>query len=334
MIPARYGYPATVRPGRLVSGKLRCFALQMQALLQPWMRGMAMSDLQVIGQPVVLFAEECESGDPNKDKLDSVLHCHIDLGDLMIVADGVDEHGGGSVASRLVVEQFCTYLATLSRDYPVEKALREATSRANAKLISEARASGSKYLRLGSTVVVALLQQDAAGTSAWIGHIGNSRAYLVRGRRIYRLTVDHSAAQSMLDRSLITPEEALNHPDAAVLTRCLGYQPGVEIDIETHPVGIDDSLLLCSYGLWGSLTDKMIEKATIDISVPVEDAARTLFELAFAAGARENIAVEMARFTPPPEAPRPPKARFTLLQVLTVILLLLAGLCILAWFTL
>src|ERR1035441_8228595 len=211
-----------------------------------------MSDLPVHGQPIILFAEECDRGTLREENQDSALHIHITLGDLMIVADGIGESAGGATASRMVVEYFYAYLAALPQDYPADKALREAAARANASIVVAARAPDSPHPRMGSTVVAALLQQHGDITDAWIGHIGNSRAYLMRAGRLNRLTTDHTAVQTLLNRNLITPEEAKDHPDASVLTRCLGHQLDGEMEIEQLPLAVGDMLLLCSHPLPGS----------------------------------------------------------------------------------
>src|ERR1035441_5918510 len=220
-----------------------------------------MKEIPVSGQPIILFAEECDRGILREENQDSVLHVHIALGDLMIVADGIGGYAGGATASRMVVENFYAHLAALPPDYPVDNAIRGAAARANAQIVAAAFVPGTPNHHMGSTVVVAVVQQLAAGTCAWVGHIGDSRAYLMRAGRLHRLTTDHSAVQALLSRNLITPEEAQNHPDASVLTRSLGHQPEVEIDIEQHPLALGDTLLLCSDGLWGFVSELDIQRA-------------------------------------------------------------------------
>ena len=204
-----------------------------------------MSKIPASGQPVFTFAEECDPGKVRDENQDSVLHVRVPLGELLIVADGMGGYAGGAVASRMVVENFLAHLATLPKDYPPDQAIREASVRANSSVVTASQAPGSPYQRMGSTVVLALLQQDATGARAWIGHIGDSRAYLVRAGRLNRLTVDHSTVEALLNRNLITPEEAVNHPDASVLTRSLGHKAEVEIDVDQYPLAAGDTLLLC-----------------------------------------------------------------------------------------
>jgi serine/threonine protein phosphatase PrpC len=194
---------------------------------------------------------------------------------------------------------------------------------------------------MGSTVVVAVVQQRAEGICAWIGHIGDSRAYLIRAGRLYRFTIDHSAVQALLSRNLITPEEAENHPDSSVLTRSLGHQPEVEIDIEQHPLAIGDTLLLCSDGLWGFVSELDIQRAVNVPGQTLETAAHGLLELALAAGGKDNVGIEMARVLglpqaapPPPTLLRPISHHTVLWVVITVFMLAFAGFCVMAYFAL
>jgi protein phosphatase len=299
-----------------------------------------MNEIPVSAQPNILFAEECDRGILREENQDTVLHVRIALGDLLMVADGIGGYAGGATASRIAVENFYAHLASLSEDYPVDNAIRGAAARANAQIVAAASAPGSPYQHMGSTVVVAVVQQRAGGTCAWIGHIGDSRAYLIRAGRLHRLTTDHSAVQALLSRNLITPEEAKNHPDASVLIRSLGHQPEVEIDIEQHPLAVGDTLLLCSDGLWGLVSELDIQMA---VSVPgqtLETAAHGLLELALAAGGNDNISIEMARLVGLPHVDSPatllrPISHHTVLWVvLTVFVLAFAGFCLMAYFAL
>lgn len=254
-----------------------------------------MREKPVTGHPVIQFAEVCDRGVLREENQDSVLHVHIALGDLMLIADGIGGYAGGATASRLVVENFYAYLSALPADYPVDNAIRGAAARANAQILEMANAPGSPFQHMGSTVVVAVVQQRADGINAWIGHVGDSRAYLVRAGRIHRLTTDHSAVQALLNRRLISPEEAENHPDASVLTRSLGNEPEVEIDIEQHPLAFGDTLLLCSDGLWGFVSETDIERMADAPGLTLESSAQSLLKLALTAGGKDNISIEMAR---------------------------------------
>ena len=258
-----------------------------------------MSETPVSGIPIVVFAGECDRGAVHSENQDAILHSHINLGDLLIVADGMGGPAGGATAARLVVKNFYAHMASLPRDYPVEEAIREASERANAEIYAASHVPGVRSQPMGSTVVMALLQQDGEGERAWIGHIGDSRAYLGRAGRLYQLTKDHSAVQDLIDRSLIAPEDARNHPDASILSRSLGHRPKVEIEIDQCDMGVGDSLLLCSDGLWGCVPERDMQELATDTHLPLETAAGKLLDLALAAGGHDNIGIELARLIMP-----------------------------------
>jgi serine/threonine protein phosphatase PrpC len=300
-----------------------------------------MSKKSASDQPTILFAEECDRGILREENQDAVLHVSIPMGDLLLVADGIGGYTGGATASRLVVENFYSHLAGLPQDYPVDNALRGAAARANTQILAAASIPDTPNHNMGSTVVVAVVQQQADGTSAWIGHIGDSRAYLIRAGRLHRLTTDHSAVQVLLSRNLITPEEAQNHPDASLLTRSLGNQLEVEIDIEQLPLAVGDTLLLCSDGLWGFIPEQDIERTVNAPGMTLNTVAHNLLEMALTAGGGDNIGIEMARVVGLPTAhfstsssPEHVNHHMVLWVVLTVFMMAFAGFCVIAYFAL
>jgi protein phosphatase len=258
-----------------------------------------MNETPIPGPPGIVFAQRCDRGKVREDNQDSVLHARIPLGELLIVADGMGGYKGGAAASRMAIESFHKYLAGLPQNYPPDRAIQEASERANADIFAAASAPDSTFRRMGSTVVLALLQQNAIGAndrkSAWIGHIGDSRAYLARDGRLTRITRDHSAVQQLLDSNLITPEQARHHPDVSVLTRSLGHQLEVEIEIDNVPLAAGDTLLLCSDGLWGYVPESELQNAAANTNLTLETAAQALLDLALASGGPDNIGIEMVR---------------------------------------
>lgn len=289
-----------------------------------------MSDSPVLGQPTILFAEECERGTLRQVNQDSVLHARIALGDLLIVADGVGGENTGVVnASQMAVQLIHAHLASFPDVYSAEKAIREAAQYANTKITPVDKDPAVPQLRVGTAVIIALVQQIDQGARAWVGHIGDCRAYLVRAGRLTRLTTDHSGVQSLLNRNLITPEEAHHHPDTSILTRALGVDPEVEIDIEEHALAIGDSLLLCTDGLWDAIPEKVIE-TTAD-GPTVEAAARSLLMRALDAGGRDNIGIEMARVAETRVLPKKNVQNILLKWILVIFLLSLIGLGVLSY---
>jgi protein phosphatase len=308
-------------------------------------------------QFAVSFAEKCDRGIERQENQDSVLHTTTPLGEVLIVADGMGGYEGGAVASRIVVDSISNYFADLPADYLPAMAIRESIICANAEIHAAASAPGSPYSQMGSTVVMALLQPNEAsfeggaeatnaanntGLRAWIGHVGDSRAYHVHDRRIYCITRDHSAVQAMLDRNLITPEQALNHPDSSVLTRSLGHEAEVDADIDSVLLEPGDSLFLCSDGLWGYVDERAIEAVATDLALDVEAASQAMLELALTVGGHDNVGIEMVRVanSPAPMPASPSASAFQttrksgkgkLIQILTVALLAIAAIGALAY---
>jgi PPM family protein phosphatase len=305
-------------------------------------------------QFTISFAEKCDRGIVREENQDTVLRTSTPLGELLMVADGLGGYQGGAVASRIAADSISSYFASLPADYLPTMAIRESIIRANAEILRAASAPGSLYAHMGSTVVMALFQPIGANqernplapdavVKAWIGHVGDSRAYHVHDRRLYRVTRDHSAVQAMLDRNLITPEQALNHPDSSVLTRSLGHEADVDADIDSALLGPGDSLLLCSDGLWGYVDERAIEVVAANPALDVETASAALLELALSAGGFDNVGIEIARIVrgspriaalPAADAFRTTRAfgKLRLIEVLAVALLAIAAIGALAYF--
>src|SRR5438552_8356019 len=208
-------------------------------------------------------------------------------GRLMIVADGMGGHRGGATASRLAAETVkAQYLGSETTD--VAAALRDALTRANARIFSEAQANPE--LRGMGTTTSALAVRAGEG---WFAHVGDSRIYRVRNDAIKQLTEDHSLVASMVREGLITPKEAETHPRRNVLQRSMGVAEDVEIDVQ-GPFDLQegDTFILCSDGLHGLVKEpelKDIAKLNID------QAADEYVRLALSRGAPDNVTVIVAR---------------------------------------
>ncbi|MEP7340902.1 MAG: protein phosphatase 2C domain-containing protein, partial [Acidobacteriota bacterium] len=179
-------------------------------------------------------------------------------GELFIVADGMGGHQGGALAAAMTTDGFEKYLRLLSPNLSPHDALQQAAQQINAEIYRVANSGDPSTAKMGSTVVLALVN----GSQALIGHAGDSRAYLVRQGRLTRLTKDHSAVQKMIDHNMLTEAEARDHPDASIINRAFGQTPELELEISA-PLAIarGDGLLLCSDGLCGYVDDSVIESA-------------------------------------------------------------------------
>lgn len=257
-----------------------------------------MSEVRSLTSLSISHGEACDRGKVREDNQDSVRRAAIPLGELILVADGIGGYQGGATASRMVAEGFHAQLAARPADYPAQDALRKACAETNAAIYTAAHGGDASVQRMGSTVVLALLQTGVGGnTTALIGHVGDSRAYLIRNGSMSRVTSDHSAVQALLNRNLLTEEEARNHPDASVLTRSLGHRPTVEIEINEIALQPGDALLLCSDGLWGYVPELDIAAVAVDPELSAQTIADTLLHQALAAGGQDNIGIEIVRIS-------------------------------------
>ena len=145
---------------------------------------------------------------------------------------------------------------------------------------------------MGSTVVLCVIK----GNHAMYGHVGDSRAYLLRDSRLQQLTRDHSLMERMVADGILTPAQAMVHPNANMLTRALGHGTEVSLDIAELVVRPGEALLLCSDGLWGYVGHEKIEAVARSVDLSPEAIADNLLNLAIEAGGGDNISIQFIRF--------------------------------------
>lgn len=223
------------------------------------------------------------------------------FGPVYIVADGMGGHRGGAEASHIVVETFRQCLADPGQQ-SLEEALCSATSAANAAVLTRGMSGDPSVAGMGSTVVFAVVSNNAEGSELWIGHVGDSRAYLLREGSLRQLTRDHSAVQRLLDADMVTADEARSHPDASVLTRVVGREPSVLLELSgPEPLLPDDIVLLCSDGLSGYVDHNLIQNE-LQIRRSPSESAQSLISLALERGSDDNITVQVLRTSAPAAA--------------------------------
>ncbi|NTU71573.1 MAG: serine/threonine-protein phosphatase [Coriobacteriia bacterium] len=208
----------------------------------------------------------------------------------LMVCDGMGGHQGGDVASRVAAEAAERYvddlveLALQSKiALDVNQALREIASEASAAVIRAAEAAGGS--NMGSTLVAAFVSQD----EAWIGHIGDSRAYLIQGSDAQQITVDHSQVGRMIAEGILTEEQAQNHPSRNVIERALGFGDG-DVELNHENIGPADVLVLCSDGLSTVLAAADLVSVSASAADAGEAASR-LTDAAVKAGTDDNTTV-------------------------------------------
>jgi serine/threonine protein phosphatase PrpC len=228
-----------------------------------------------------------------------------DIG-LFVLADGMGGYNAGEVASgiavktimNLVREAFATQDLTgrdqetgLSRPGII---LRDAIARAN-KIIHQTSKTQEKCEGMGTTVVAGLFHDDRI----IVAHVGDSRMYRLRGDRFEQITLDHSLLQELVDRGFYTPEEAQRVTNKNYVTRALGVEPTVEVEIKEHPVHRGDCLVLCSDGLTDMVEDEDIHLTISTFGANLDTVAKQLLQLANDNGGRDNISVMLAEVLEP-----------------------------------
>ena len=208
----------------------------------------------------------------------------VQKGRLYLVADGMGGHVAGEVASQCVVR---TVTASYyeSQAPTVRQALGEAIQRANAALYEDTSGEESRN-KMATTLVGAVV----LGRQLHVANIGDSRAYLRREEAIRRLTEDHSFVTELVKLGRISEEEAASHPQRNVVTRVLGTKPTVEADFYEEAIQPGDTVILCSDGLWGEVSEEeMAQMATRPL--PPQEMASELVALANQRGGPDNITV-------------------------------------------
>jgi PPM family protein phosphatase len=206
---------------------------------------------------------------------------------LFAVADGMGGAQAGEVASRLAAAAFREFHD--ADDLHPEKRLAAIIKEANRRIYERA-ADDAQVSGMGTTITAALVAADALV----IGHVGDSRAYRLRGGKFEQLTDDHSLVADLVRSGRITPEEADAHPQRSVITRALGTDSEVDVDTFTVPAESDDLFLICSDGLTTMVDDEQI-RDLVTRAQDLEQAGKGLVKAANKAGGEDNITVVLFR---------------------------------------
>jgi serine/threonine protein phosphatase PrpC len=196
---------------------------------------------------------------------------------LVAVADGMGGHRAGEVASATALEAL---RAAVASGEPIRDAIVVANNAVLEKSVSDQELQG-----MGTTVTAGTL---ASGGTLLVGHVGDSRAYLVRDGELTQITNDHSLVEEMVREGELTPEQAEVHPQRSIITRALGIDPQVEVDVYPLELRAGDRVLLCSDGLTTMLrADEIAE--ILGGEHDAERAAQRLVDAANAAGGEDNV---------------------------------------------
>jgi PPM family protein phosphatase len=225
----------------------------------------------------------------------------LERGHLFVVADGMGGHAVGELASKMAVDIIPLAFDKLRTQHPLA-ALKTALETANEK-IHERGSLNRDFLRMGTTCTALLL----CPLGAVIGHVGDSRAYRIRGKQVDQLTRDHSLVWELIEQRKVRPRDADKLYPRNVITRSLGPEPDVNVDIEGPSVVLPgDTYLLCSDGLTNLVSDA--ELGMICGELPPADSSRMLVNLANLRGGTDNITVVVIRAGEVPGGAETPEA--------------------------
>lgn len=211
---------------------------------------------------------------------------------LCVLADGMGGYNAGEIASGMacafIKSEMSRWLMQVGKNASakdVRRALEICVQNANHSIFNAAN-SNPQYTGMGTTLVVGVFQ---AGRLI-LGHIGDSRCYRIRGADFQQITKDHSLLQDQIDAGLITAEQALTSANKNLVTRALGVEDTVLLDVMEHPVEDGDIYLLCSDGLSDMVQDGLIADI-MQANPTLEHTGKQLIQAANEGGGRDNIAV-------------------------------------------
>ena len=215
---------------------------------------------------------------------------------LWVVADGMGGHAAGDVASQKTVEAIHRYVAERAgQGQPagtdeIPLFLQSAIGHANETVRTCAKAN-PEFTGMGTTVV--LFHMPASSSPlAWVAHAGDSRAYLIRDQQISALTRDHTVLEERIQQGILPESTPASHPDGHVLTRGVGVNPTIEVDVSTVKLQPMDEILLCSDGLNKMLSDDQILGTLLTMrKKPPEQKCQALIDQANVRGGRDNTTV-------------------------------------------
>ena len=215
---------------------------------------------------------------------------------LFLVADGMGGHRQGERASAIATQAVAREIGhhVFSGKFEETLDVTEMTGFENLMQTALQKCNDNVTATVpsgGTTVTAAML----LGGYAIIGHVGDSRAYLLEDENMTQLTTDHSLVQQLQDLGEITTEQAANHPQRNVLLRAVGQGNGLQADVTRHSLRPGARLLLCSDGLWGSLDDAHMREI-ISQSVDVQGACDRLVTAANRAGGADNITTILVQY--------------------------------------
>ncbi|NMB27618.1 MAG: Stp1/IreP family PP2C-type Ser/Thr phosphatase [Tissierellia bacterium] len=214
---------------------------------------------------------------------------------LFIIADGMGGHKAGEIASKMAIDIISNSLKSLLTDLTVEDKdiedrIKNSIYEANDKIYKKS-IEDEKFSGMGTTVTLAYVIDE----KIFIGHAGDSRAYLFKNGILSQLTKDHSLVEELIRNGSISKEEAKHHPQRNIITRAVGTSKEIKADLVVEPKSKDDILLLCTDGLTNMLDDDEIRDSLL-INKDIQKACEELVRLSNDKGGFDNITILAVKF--------------------------------------
>lgn len=235
--------------------------------------------------------------DKGKTRFNNEDACFVMLHDkVFVVADGVGGGNSGEIASRTAVSQAANYIL----DHPIEQCsndvelkdyLEDCVTTINTKVYKKSKAHIENE-GMATTLVMAYVNKGYV----YIINVGDSRAYIYRGKNLVQITEDHTYVNTLIKAGAISPEEALNHESKNMITRAIGADENIDADFFKIAIEPNDVILICTDGLYGELSPNIIGKV-LDQGISMSETCGKLISLANQSGGNDNITVICLKVT-------------------------------------
>lgn len=208
-------------------------------------------------------------GNYRKINEDYIGHYEGEFAKVYIVADGMGGHNAGEVASSMAVKSVVEYIKLNdNKDIKLRDCLEESIHNANSSIFKKAM-DCNNLNGMGTTITALIHNND----KYYVANVGDSSAFVIKNKELVKITKDHSLVQQLLDEGTITEEEAKRHPNRNIITRALGTNSNVKVDI--FEISDYDKVILCTDGLTNELTNEEI----LNICINCKDTQRVAYEL-------------------------------------------------------
>lgn len=209
---------------------------------------------------------------------------------IFIIADGMGGHKAGEIASNLAISTIVSYYEDnlekiINEEMFVPQFINESIEKANEKIVEESKVE-KEFNGMGTTITMCLIVNG----ELYVGHVGDSRAYLLRDKELIQLTQDHSLVGELLRTGSITKKEAMNHPKRNVITRALGADLKLSVDIINRELNSDDKIILCTDGLTNMVSEERILE-TIKTDEDIVGSCSKLVNIANELGGIDNTTI-------------------------------------------